>query len=103
MLDSARAAYDWGIDSVKYHPLYVVKQTLLAHEYRRGAFTPITQEAYLEVLADALRLKPEGVTVQRMTAGIEDDTLLAPAWCGTSKNAQMAAIRQRLEAEGWCL
>ncbi len=103
MLDSAKAAYDWGIDSVKYHPLYVVKQTLLAHEYRRGEFVPISREEYLEVLAEAIRLKPEGVTVQRMTAGIEDETLLAPAWCGTSKNTQMAAIRKRLEAEGWCL
>jgi radical SAM superfamily enzyme len=36
-----------------------------------------------------------------MTAGIEDDTLLAPAWCGESKNAQMAAIRRTLAAEGW--
>ena len=33
MLNSAKAAYEWGIDSVKYHPLYVVKHTLLAQEY----------------------------------------------------------------------
>jgi radical SAM protein (TIGR01212 family) len=101
MLDSAKAAYDWGIDSVKYHPLYVVKQTLLAHEYRRGEFTPISREEYLEVLAEAIRLKPEGISVQRMTAGIEDDTLLAPAWCGESKNAQFRAIRRTLEAAGY--
>ncbi len=96
MLDSARAAYDWGIDSIKYHPLYVVKNTLLANEYRRGDFTPITFEDYAEVLADALELKPEAITVQRLTAGIDDDTLLAPQWCGWSKNRMMAGLREKL-------
>ncbi len=96
MLDSARAAYDWGIDSIKYHPLYVVKNTLLANEYRRGDFTPITFEDYAEVLADALELKPEAITVQRLTAGIDDDTLLAPQWCGWSKNRMMAQLREKL-------
>ncbi|ADV45936.1 TIGR01212 family radical SAM protein [Nitratifractor salsuginis] len=102
MLDSAKAAYDWGIDSVKYHPLYVVKQTLLANEYKRGEFTPITREEYIEVLIEALRLKPADVSIQRMTAGIQDETLLAPDWCGESKNAQMAVIRKELEKAGFC-
>ncbi|MFT7861232.1 MAG: TIGR01212 family radical SAM protein, partial [Sulfurimonas sp.] len=33
MLETAKQAYSWGIDSVKYHPLYVVKRTALANEY----------------------------------------------------------------------
>ena len=103
MLNSARAAYEWGIDSVKYHPLYVVKQTLLANEYKRGEFTPISREEYLEVLTEAIRLKPDSVSVQRMTAGIEDETLLAPAWCGESKNAQMEAIRRALAEAGYAI
>ncbi len=103
MLNSARAAYEWGIDSVKYHPLYVVKQTLLANEYKRGEFTPISREEYLEVLTEAIRLKPDSVSVQRMTAGIEDETLLAPAWCGESKNAQMEAIRRALAEAGYVI
>ncbi len=103
MLESAKKAYEWGIDSVKYHPLYVVKHTILANEYRRGEFTPITQEEYLEVLIEAIKLKPSSVSVQRLSAGIEDDTLLAPSWCGKSKNYQMAKIRQALEKEGICL
>jgi len=31
MLETAKRAYAWGIDSVKYHPLYVVKRTALAN------------------------------------------------------------------------
>jgi len=100
MIASAKAAYEWGIDSVKYHPLYVVKNTALANEYKRGDFVPISQEAYLDVLIEAIRLKPDPITIQRMTAGIEDDTLLAPAWCGQSKNAQMDAVRHALADAG---
>ena len=100
MIASAKAAYEWGIDSVKYHPLYVVKNTALANEYKRGDFVPISQEAYLDVLVEAIRLKPDPITIQRLTAGIEDDTLLAPAWCGQSKNAQMDAVRHALADAG---
>ena len=101
MLSSAKAAYDWGIDSVKYHPLYVVKNTLLANEYKRGDFTPITIDEYLDVLTDAISMKPEYISIQRVTAGIEDDTLLAPKWCGYSKNKIINIIRKRVLEIGY--
>ena len=100
MLTSAKRAYEWGIDSVKYHPLYVVKNTQLAAEYRKGEFTPITLEEYAETLAEAIALKPAEISVQRMTAGIDDESLLAPAWCGWSKNRVFAQIRSALARKG---
>jgi radical SAM protein (TIGR01212 family) len=100
MLNSARAAYDWGIDSVKYHPLYVVKHTLLANEYKLGEFTPISRDAYIDTLVKAIKLKPDHISVQRVTAGIDDDTLLAPAWCGLPKNSMLDYINKALMKEG---
>lgn len=99
MLQTAKEAYSWGIDSVKYHPLYVVKKTALANEFMREEFTPITEEEYLEVLAQALLLKPKNVSVQRVTAGIDDDSLLAPAWC-KDKNMQIKRINAKLKEVG---
>jgi len=99
MLHSTLAAYEWGIDSVKYHPLYVVKRTALANEYARGEFTPITEEDYIDVLVDAIKSKPEGISVQRMTAGISDDSLISPLWC-RDKNAQLRHINAKLKHEG---
>lgn len=99
MLDTAKEAYALGIDSVKYHPLYVVKRTALANEYARGEFEPITQELYVEVLCEALRLKPKHVSVQRISAGIDDDSLIAPLWC-KEKNAQVRAINDALKKVG---
>lgn len=99
MLETARAAYDWGIDSVKYHPLYVVKKTALANEYARGEFTPISEEQYLNVLNKALQMKPLHVSVQRITAGVDDDSLLAPQWC-RDKNMQIKQINASLKKIG---
>lgn len=100
MLNSAKAAYAWGIDSVKYHPLYVVKHTLLANEYMQGEFEPISKEEYIDTLIKAIKLKPKEVSIQRITAGIDDETLLAPAWCGLPKNRIFASVRQALRKEG---
>ncbi len=99
MLETAKEAYALGIDSVKYHPLYVVKRTALANEYARGEFEPISQELYLDVLAEALRLKPPRVSVQRISAGIGDDTLIAPMWC-RDKNDQLKSVNAALKRWG---
>lgn len=99
MLETAKEAYALGIDSVKYHPLYVVKRTALANEYARGEFEPISEELYLEVLSEALQLKPANVSVQRISAGIDDETLIAPLWC-KNKSGQLKAINNALKKIG---
>ena len=99
MLETAKKAYEWGIDSVKYHPLYVVKRTALANEYARGEFMPITEEEYIDTLLQALHMKPEKVTVQRITAGIDNDSLIAPEWC-RDRNAQVRHINAALKKVG---
>jgi len=99
MIATAKEAYKWGIDSVKYHPLYVVKRTALANEFKSGKFTPISEEEYLDVLVQTIGLKPENVSVQRVTAGIDDDSLLSPDWC-RNKNMQIKNINKALKPIG---
>ncbi len=101
MLESAKVSYDLGIDSVKFHPLYVVKNTILANEYLRGDFSPISQDLYIDTLVKAIEIMPKEIIVQRVSAGIDDDTLLAPSWCGQSKNEQMAKIKKALLRRGY--
>ncbi len=99
MLETSKEAYKWGIDSVKYHPLYVVKRTALANEYTKGNFTPISEDDYLDILTESLLMKPENISVQRVTAGINDDSLLAPQWC-RDKNLQIKHINKALKPHG---
>jgi len=99
MLETAKRAYEWGIDSVKYHPLYVVKRTALGNDFIKGKFIPITEKDYLDTLVNAIKIKPEYISVQRITAGIDDDSLLAPNWC-RDKNKQIKHINQALKPLG---
>jgi hypothetical protein len=99
MIETAKEAYKWGIDSVKYHPLYVVKRTALANDFVSKKFTPISEDEYLNVLVQTIKLKPEEVSVQRVTAGINDDSLLGPQWC-RDKNTQIKNINKALKPLG---
>jgi len=99
MLETSKQAYSWGIDSVKYHPLYVVKKTALANDFVKGKFTPISEDDYLDVLLKSISMKPDNVSVQRVTAGINDSSLLSPDWC-RDKNIQIKNINKILKTIG---
>ena len=99
MLTSLQTMLDYGIDSLKIHPLYVVEGTALARLHKKGAYEPISLEDYGEAIAQSLRLIPPTVIVQRVSAGAHDESLIAPKWC-FDKNVQMKYLRERLKREG---
>ena len=93
MLKSVKDSIKLGIDSIKFHPLYVTQNTLLALEYKKGTFSPITEELYIDTLIKAIKMLPQNISIQRMTAGTEN--LLAPKWC-KNKSTQMSHIIKAL-------
>ena len=95
MLKSVQDTIDLGVDSIKFHPLYVVKNTLLTQEFLKGRFIPISEELYIDTLVKSIKILPDNISISRVTAGIKDDTLLSPMWC-TSKHKQMHKIRKIL-------
>ncbi len=97
MLKSTQKMIDLNVNSIKFHPLYVVKNTLLGVEFLKGKFTPISKELYIDTLIKAIKLLPKDIIVQRVSAG--DATLLAPNWCN-SKTKIMGDIRKALLKEG---
>ncbi len=97
MLKSVEDTIKLNIDSIKFHPLYVTENTLLALEYKKGKFTPIDEQTYIDTLIKAIKMLPENISIQRMTAGSEN--LLAPEWC-KNKSTQMSHIHRALRDEG---
>ncbi|ACZ11213.1 TIGR01212 family radical SAM protein [Sulfurospirillum deleyianum] len=98
-LESVKFALGLGVHSFKFHPLYVVERTALANDFKKGHFIPISKESYIQTLVEAIQLLPENVMIQRVSAGIEDTTLLSPSWCYV-KHEQMHAIRKALREVG---
>lgn len=97
MLKSVEDIIKLGIDSIKIHPLYVTDNTLLALEYKKGNFIPISEKEYIDTLVKAITMLPQHVSIQRMTAGTEN--LLAPEWC-KNKAIQMSHIHKALKKYG---
>ena len=97
MIGTFEKTLQMGADSIKFHPLYVVKNTALANDYTAGKFEPISEELYIKILTRCISALPSSVNVQRVSAGIDDDTLLSPEWCRV-KHFQMKKIREALGA-----
>ena len=97
MIKSVEDSIDLNIDSIKFHPLYVTDNTLLALEYKKGEFTPITENEYIDTLIKAIKLLPNNISIQRMTAGTNN--LLAPSWC-KNKSLQLSHIHKALNKAG---
>ena len=97
MLQTVTQVIDLKIDSLKIHPLYVTKNTLLANDYQKGNFTPIDEELYIDMVVKALQMVPESISISRITAGINNDSLLVPAWC-KEKHPLINKIKKKLFA-----
>ncbi|AGR78271.1 conserved hypothetical protein, radical SAM domain protein [Aliarcobacter butzleri 7h1h] len=100
MLETFKQTLELEVDSIKFHPLYVVKNTLLTNDFKKGRFTPISEELYIDTVVKSIINLPSNISVQRVTAGIDDTSLLSPQWC-KDKHQQMKNIRLALEKEGW--
>lgn len=100
MLDSLEKTIELNVDSIKFHPLYVVKNTLLTNDFKQGKFVPITEELYIDTVVKSIKMLPSHISVQRITAGINDSSLLSPDWC-RNKHEQVKNIQKALLKEGF--
>lgn len=90
---------DIGVDGLKLHPLHVVRHTLLAHQWRRGGYHPLTQPDYIRIAADLIERTPPHIVFHRVTATASNDILLAPAWCAQKWNV-LNGIERELRRRG---
>ncbi|MEH0023111.1 MAG: TIGR01212 family radical SAM protein [Desulfobacter sp.] len=82
MLDNARVLADQGVNGVKIHLLYVIRGTPLEQMWQQGDYTPLEQQAYVDLVCDFLERLPKEIIIQRITGDPHADELCAPAWAG---------------------
>lgn len=80
-LTSLDRVLELGTAGLKLHPLHIVKGTQLANEWRRGEYTPLSLDEYVETAVEMIRHTPSHVCFHRLTATAEARLLLAPHWC----------------------
>ncbi|MEA1049464.1 TIGR01212 family radical SAM protein [Lamprobacter modestohalophilus] len=90
-----------GTDGLKLHPLHVVRNTLLAHQWGRGGYQPLAMDDYIEIAADLIERTPDDVLYHRVTGTAQREILLAPEWC-SKKWVVLNGIENALRRRGTC-
>lgn len=94
MLATAEALAALGIESVKLHNLYVVRDTPLAEQYAAGQIRLLERDEYIETLVEFLERLPPTCVVERISGDAPPDYFVAPAWC-----LDKPAVKAAIEAE----
>jgi len=85
-----------GVDSVKLHNLYAVRNTPLAEQLARGEVRLLERDEYVEIVVDFLERLPARVVVERIGGDAPASFLVAPQWC-LDKAALYHAVQAELE------
>jgi uncharacterized protein len=96
MLATAREVARLGLDSVKIHNLYAVKDTPLADQVARGEVTLLGRDEYIQTLIDFLELLPPEMIVERISGDAPPDYFIGPSWC-LDKPSVLLALREEME------
>ncbi|MCR4895494.1 MAG: TIGR01212 family radical SAM protein [Lachnospiraceae bacterium] len=94
---TVRYVCDHDTDGIKLQLLHILKGTDLAEEYLAGKVPVMTEEEYIDLVTDLLRIIPKNVVIHRMTGDGPKKDLLAPLWSADKKhvlNALQKAIRE---------
>jgi len=103
MLETIDRVRQLGSDGIKLHPLHVVRNTLLAHQWRKGNVSLLALFEYVSLACDILEKTPRQWAVHRLTGTASRDVLLAPDWCSrkwSAINAIYAEMHRRGSSQG---
>lgn len=97
MLETAKEVAKLKPDAVKIHLLHIVKGTAYEKLYREDKLTPMTKDAYIDVVCRQLELLPPETVIERITGDGGRDTLIAPLW-SLDKISVLGAIDKEMAA-----
>ena len=99
MLATAREVGRLGLDAVKIHNLYCVKNTPLADQVARGEVRLMERAEYVSTLVDFIELLPPTMIVDRICGDAPPDYFIGPTWC-LDKPAVRTAVLAELTRRG---
>ena len=80
ILETVRFINQHKVQGIKIHSTYVVENTILAEMYRKGEYTPLELDDYIEDLIDVMtHLRPD-IIVHRISGDAPKQLLVAPYW-----------------------
>lgn len=99
MMATARELGRLGVDAVKIHNLYCVRNTPLADQVAIGEVRLMERAEYVQTLVDFIELLPPTVIVDRISGDAPPDYFVGPSWC-LDKPAVKAAVLAEFARRG---
>jgi len=81
MLDTVREIGRLHPCGIKIHLLHVLKDTVIAEQYRSDEFDVLTLGQYADIVVSQLELLPPDIYIGRISGDGAKDELIAPLWC----------------------
>lgn len=91
MLATAHELARLGVNAVKIHNLYCVKNTPLADQVGSGEVRLMERDEYVQTVVDFIELLPTTMIVDRISGDAPPDYFIGPTWC-LDKPAVKAAV-----------
>ena len=86
MLETVRYVCDSGATGIKLQLLHVLRGTDLEQEYLDGRFDVLTEDEYIDILRECVRIIPDDIVIHRLTGDGDKRLLIAPLWSGDKKH-----------------
>jgi len=97
--ETAKAVARLGIDGIKLHLLYIIKDTQLEKIYTNGKYRCLEQQEYVDMVCDFIEYMPEKMVIQRLTGDPHRRELVAPNWA-LNKRETLDLIEKTFEKRG---
>ncbi|HMP07422.1 MAG TPA: TIGR01212 family radical SAM protein [Lacipirellulaceae bacterium] len=101
MLSTARELARVGVESVKIHNLYCVKNTRLADQVASGEVRLMEFDAYVRAVVEFLELIPPNVVVERISGDAPPDFFVGPSWCLDKPGVKRAIEAEFVRRDTW--
>ncbi len=104
LLNHATEISKLPIDTLKIHHLQIVKQTVMAVQYKRNPenFDLFTSEDYIDFISDFIGFLRPDISIERFASEAPYDLLIAPKWNQMKNFEVVAKIDQKLaEKNTW--
>ncbi len=95
MIETVKKISRLPIKGVKFHHLYILKNTPLYKMYKRKEYEPIDYQTYKEVLMEAIQYLEEDVVIHRIMGEDHSDKFVGPKW-NKSKNFIVNDIKKSM-------
>ena len=80
MIETAKYVNSLNIDGIKIHMLYLENDSKLYQEYKENPFHILSNDEYIEIVANQLEYLNKDIVVHRITGDPDKEKLVTPTW-----------------------